>query len=203
MTMVEVIAIIATGILCVLCVICVVAAISSRSQARANSRAIKDIERSLSSFGDSIKQKTDQLIDHMDRQQIDDLQEQRLEFLEQEVLRLTELGIEAGAAAGAPEVSAEDPQEEPLDVPQMQDESDLPYEIQEIEEIEELDDEIELDDLFRELDAMSKAQPAPPQPQTQQPAPPQPVETKHHQGYNVGRSGKRYTAEELNMLIRE
>ena len=25
----------------------------------------------------------------------------------------------------------------------------------------------------------------------------------YHQGYNIGRSGKKYTAEELNMLIRE
>ena len=91
MTMVEIIAIITTGILCVLCVVCVIAVIGNQRQARANSKAIQDIEKSLSSFGDSIKSKTDQLIDHMDRQQVDELQTQRLEFLEQEVLRLSEL----------------------------------------------------------------------------------------------------------------
>ena len=27
--------------------------------------------------------------------------------------------------------------------------------------------------------------------------------TRYHQGYNIGRSGRKYTAEELNVLIRE
>ena len=102
MTMVEIIAIITTGILCVLCVVCIITLIGSQRQAKANSKAIKDIENSLSSFGDSIKAKTDQLIDHMDRQQVDELQTQRLEFLEQEVLRLSELEKNAAAAETAP-----------------------------------------------------------------------------------------------------
>ena len=54
------------------------------------------------------------------------------------------------------------------------------------------------------------AQEPPPQP-AQAPPPqavpeaPQPAlePTRYHQGYNIGRSGKKYTAEELNMLIRE
>lgn len=260
MTMIEIIAIITAGILCVLCVVCVIAVIGNQRQAKANSKAIKDIEKSLSSFGDSIKAKTDQLIDHMDRQQVDELQTQRLELLEQEVLRLTELEKTAAAAEAAPAdvpdapgaVSAPDGIYKPEEI----------YGLDEIEEIEEIDDEIELDDLFRELEAMGageddgpaeeqqipEPQPAapmkPPQPvpaapsqpvQPQEPAtdqmyaqmeqlmreqiqmqpvpaaPQEPVQpvpaalqpTRYHQGYNIGRSGKKYTAEELNMLIRE
>ena len=101
MTMVEIIAIITTGILCVLCVVCIITLIGSQRQAKANSKAIKDIENSLSSFGDSIKAKTDQLIDHMDRQQVDELQTQRLDLLEQSVLRLSELERKAEAAEAA------------------------------------------------------------------------------------------------------
>ena len=186
------------------------------------------------------KQKTDQLIDHIDRQQTDDLQEQRLELLEQELLRISRLEKELGAEAKTPVASAAD-----IDVMAAADSAgpvSEPDEIYSLEEIEELDDEIELDDLFRELAAMGEAeeeepqqkletlpQPAPqftspqPAPEPPQPAPVQPrpapqfippqpapeppqpslVQTRHHQGYNIGRSGKKYTAEELNMLIRE
>ena len=252
MTMVEIIAIITTGILCVLCVVCIIALIGNQRRAKANSKAIQDIEKSLSSFGDSIKSKTDQLIDHMERQQVDELQTQRLEFLEQEVLRLSELEKKAEAKTApadtsdtAGTVSAPDGIYKPEEL----------YGLDEIEEIEEIDDEIELDDLFRELEAMGaeevekpveeqkrqgpkpavqavpipqpvqpvqtapiepqlpdppvQSQPVPqaqPQPVPQappQPDTPAPQPTRYHQGYNIGRSGKKYTAEELNMLIRE
>ena len=277
MTMVEIIAIITTGILCVLCVVCIITLIGSQRQAKANSKAIKDIENSLSSFGDSIKAKTDQLIDHMDRQQVDELQTQRLELLEQEVLRLSEL-----------EKKTKEMESEQADIPDASSQVSapdgiyMPDEIEEaeIEEIEEIDDEIELDDIFRELEAMGAEeaekpaelqqrqepepdppqqavpatpvpqqaapapqqpaapplqpqeftsdqlyaqmeqlmreqiqlqaappppQPAPPRQPQPAPAPPEPAPepTRYHQGYNIGRSGKKYTAEELNMLIRE
>lgn len=238
MTMVEIIAIITTGILCVLCVVCIIVLIGSQRRAKANSKAIQDIEKSLSSFGDSIKSKTDQLIDHMDRQQVDELQTQRLEFLEQEVLRLSELEKKAAEAKTSPAdipdtagtVSAPDGVYKPEELYGLD-------EIEEIEEIEEIDDEIELDDLFRELEAMGAEEVEKPaeEPKRQEPQPavqavpiPQPVQpvqtapiepqlpdppvkpqpikpqpTRYHQGYNIGRSGKKYTAEELNLLIRE
>ena len=230
MTIVGIIAIIVMGILCILCVVCIAVILGNRRQASANNEAIRDIEKSLSSFGDSIKEQTGQLIEHLEQQQSSDYQERRLELLEEEVRRLSRF-----------------------------DEIDLPGDVGDAfnkpegpEEIEELDDDVELDDLLAELNALSNAlsseaqetsanpqpeqqvvkQPAPPpeqpaqqmatpqqpmQPQQvvqpQQPVQPQQVvqqpveevlkETRYHQGYNIGRSGRKYTAEELNLLIRE
>ncbi|MBR0455494.1 MAG: hypothetical protein IJJ01_02425 [Firmicutes bacterium] len=249
MTIVGIIAIIVMGILCILCVVCIAVILGNRRQARVNSEAIRDIEKSLSSVGDSIKEQTGQLIEQLGQQQSNDYQERRLELLEEEVRRLSRF-----------------------------DEIDLPDDVEDVfnkpeepEEIEELGDDVELEDLLRELnavaseeqEALESSQPAPqlaplqeqPAPQqTQQPAP-QPVwtpvpdvqpvqqmappvqpvqqmvpdvqpvqqmappvqpvqqpvqqaeevlgETRYHQGYNIGRSGRRYTAEELNLLIRE
>ena len=210
MTIVGIIAIVVMGILCILCVVCIAVILGNRRQASANNEAIRDIEKSLSSFGDSIKEQTGQLIEHLEQQQSNDNQERRLELLEEEVRRLSRF-----------------------------DEIDLPDDVEGVfnkpegpEEIEELGDDVELDDLLAELNALSNAlssetQEAPESPQTEQqptqqeqPAlpPEQPVqqmatpqqpaeeileETRYHQGYNIGRSGKRYTAEELNLLIRE
>ena len=200
MTMVEIIAIIAAGTLCVLCVLCIVALLSNKRQAKESSRAIKDIENSLGTFSASIQKQTDQLIDHIEKQQFDELQAQRLDLLEQEVLRLSELEQRSIDAAKASDSIAEtagtvsapsgvfQPQEaysrEPLDS-----EISGEYEgIEEIEEIEELDDEIELDDLFRELAAVNtvseedpsvlqQPQTPPPQQSAPQPTPPvQPVQ---------------------------
>ena len=226
MTIVGIIAIVVMGILCILCVVCIAVILGNRRQASANNEAIRDIEKSLSSFGDSIKEQTGQLIEHLEQQQSNDNQERRLELLEEEVRRLSRF-----------------------------DEIDLPDDVEGVfnkpegpEEIEELGDDVELDDLLAELNALSNAlssetQEAPESPkpvqqptQQEQPAlpPEQPVqqmttpqrpvqqqqtvqpqqvvqqpaeevleETRYHQGYNIGRSGKRYTAEELNLLIRE
>ena len=210
MTIVGIIAIVVMGILCILCVVCIAVILGNRRQASANNEAIRDIEKSLSSFGDSIKEQTGQLIEHLEQQQSNDYQERRIELLEEEVRRLSRF-----------------------------DEIDLPDDVEDVfnkpegpEEIEELGDDVELDDLLAELNALSNAlssekQEAPesPQPvqqptQQEQPAlpPEQPVqpqqvvqqpaeevleETRYHQGYNIGRSGRRYTAEELNLLIRE
>ena len=210
MTIVGIIAIVVMGILCILCVVCIAVILGNRRQASANNEAIRDIEKSLSSFGDSIKEQTGQLIEHLEQQQSNDYQERRIELLEEEVRRLSRF-----------------------------DEIDLPDDVEGVfnkpegpEEIEELGDDVELDDLLAELNALSNAlssekQEAPesPQPvqqptQQEQPAlpPEQPVqpqqvvqqpaeevleETRYHQGYNIGRSGRRYTAEELNLLIRE
>ena len=223
MTIVGIIAIIVMGILCILCVVCIAVILGNRRQASANNEAIRDIEKSLSSFGDSIKEQTGQLIEHLEQQQSNDYQERRLELLEEEVRRLSrfdeiDLPDDVGDAFNKPEGP---------------------------EEIEELDDDVELDDLLAELNALSNAlsseaqetsanpqpeqqvvkqpvqqmatpqQPMQPQQvvQPQQPVQPQQVvqqpaeevleETRYHQGYNIGRSGRRYTAEELNLLIRE
>lgn len=229
MTIVGIIAIIVMGILCILCVVCIGVILGNRRQANANNQAIRDIEKSLSSFGDSIKEQTGQLIEHLEQQQSNDYQERRLELLEEEVRRLSRF----------------DEIDLPDDVGDVFDKPERP------EEIEELDDDVELEALLRELEALSASeqevpeslqppvqppqtvqlqeqpvpqviqQPAPQviQPAVQQPVqqpiqPPQPSvqpqpaeevleETRHHQGYNIGRSGRRYTAEELNMLIRE
>ena len=89
MTIVGIIAIIVMGILCILCVVCIAVILGNRRQARANSEAIRDIEKSLSSFGDSIKEQTGQLIEHLEQQQSNDFQERRLELLEEEVRRLS------------------------------------------------------------------------------------------------------------------
>ena len=225
MTMIEIIAMIATGVLCVLCIICIVALSSSRSQAKENKRAIKDIRDSLGTFSDSINEKTDQLIERLEKQS-DDMNTRRLEALEEEVRHLSEVGKDVSVA----------------------DTAESPAEVEVFDDIEELSDEIELDDLFRELNSMEE--PAPkteakaviqkefdpiplpdpipaarpelkpvpaekPEPkpiQTSKPIPavqPEPQEekprkaTRHHQGYNIGRSGRKYTAEELNVLIRE
>ena len=234
MTIVGIIAIVVMGILCILCVVCIAVILGNRRQASANNDAIRDIEKSLSSFGDSIKEQTGQLIEHLEQQQSNDYQERRLELLEEEVRRLSRF-----------------------------DEIDLPDDVEGVfnkpegpEEIEELGDDVELDDLLAELNALSNAlssetqeapegpqpvqqpmqqpvqqptqqeQPAlpPEQPVLQMATPQQPVqqqqpvhpqqpvqqpaeevleETRYHQGYNIGRSGRRYTAEELNLLIRE
>ncbi len=200
MTIMEIIAIIATGVLCVLCVICIVALLSSKRQANENKKAIKDIENSLGTVGNSIKEKTDLLIEQLERQQSEEDNRRRLELLEEEIQQLTGYLEEAAAEQSAGE-SGED---------------------WSIEEIDDLGDEIELDDLFRELNAMTEQKQeelkAPPEPEpTPTPAPitepvmPQPApeptevrhETRYHQGYNIGRSGRKYTAEELNVLIRE
>jgi len=196
MTVMEIIAIIATGVLCVLCVICIVALLSSRRQATENMEAIQDIENSLSTVGDSIKEKTDQLIERLENQQFDEDNRRKLELLEEEIRQLT---------GYVEEVSAE----------QNAKESDENW------EIDELGDEIELDDLFRELNAMSEPKQEESQIQPQRkpepepeptPTPSEPIaqpmqevrqETRYHQGYNIGRSGRKYTAEELNVLIRE
>ena len=210
MTIVGIIAIVVMGILCILCVVCIAVILGNRRQASANNEAIRDIEKSLSSFGDSIKEQTGQLIEHLEQQQSNDNQERRLELLEEEVRRLSRFdGIDL-----------------PDDVEGVFNKPEGP------EEIEELGDDVELDDLLAELNALSNAlssetQEAPESPkpvqqptQQEQPAlpPEQPVqqmatpqqpaeeileETRYHQGYNIGRSGKRYTAEELNLLIRE
>ena len=199
MTMVQITAIIATGILGVLCIICIASVLRNERQTNENSRAIRDIEKSLNSFGDSIKEQTEQLIEHMEKQQPDEASERRLELLEEEIRQLTRLEEEAAAAAEA--------------LAAAEAEGDI-AEIEEIGEIEELDDEIELDDLFRELNAMTAESGPEPAPQLQpepaaQPAEPEtapeepPAPTRYHQGYNIGRSGRKYTAEELNVLIRE
>lgn len=214
MTTLELTAIIATGILCVLCVICIIALTGTRRQANENKKAIKDIRESIGTVGDSINEKTTQLIERLEKQQFDAENTQRLDALEAEIKQLSGAGDEFG-------------------------------------EIEELGDEIELDDLFRELSAMGEvgaeqpqAQPAPqPVPQPEPVLQPEPVpqaapvpaaepittaepipqaqpipqadpipqaraeeprkETRYHQGYDIGRSGRKYTAEELNVLIRE
>ena len=236
MTMVEMTAIIATGILCVLCIICIVAMLRNGRQTHENSKAIKDMEKSLSSFGDSIKEQTEQLIEHMEKQP-GETNDRRLDLLEVEIKQLSRLKEEAAAATetlAAAEVTGD---------------------LEEFGEIEELDDEIELDDLFMQLNAMEAAEPqeVPPQIPAEptpvpvepviQPVPatpvvqPMPVEpvvqpatvkpaaqsapanplpvapdpakeeprkpSRYHQGYNIGRSGRKYTAEELNLLIRE
>ena len=205
MTIVGIIAIIVMGILCILCVICIAVILGNRRQANANNEAIRDIEKSLSSFGDSIKEQTDQLIEHI-QQQASDSRERRLEVLEEEVRRLSRF--------------------DEIDLPD--DVEDVLHQSERPEEIEELGDDVEIDDLLEELNALSNtlssetqsvresAQPVQavqPQPPVQQPVQPQQVvqqpaeeileETRYHQGYNIGRSGRRYTAEELNMLIRE
>lgn len=236
MTMVEMTAIIATGILCVLCIICILSVIRNERQTHENSEAIKDMEKSLSSFGDSIKEQTEQLIEHMEKQPAE-TNERRFELLEEEIRQLSRLKEEAVAAA------------ETLAV------AEVTGDIEEFGEIEELDDEIELDDLFLQLNAMeaeepqevspqipveptpmpatpaeqpvpveSVVQPVPATPAAQpaaatpaaQPVPATPLPaapesakeeprkpSRYHQGYNIGRSGRKYTAEELNLLIRE
>ena len=199
MTTIEIIAMIATGVLCVLCIICVVALSSSKKQATENKKAIKDIGDSLGTFSESINQKTDQLIERLDKQQADEESVRRLEALEEEIRQLTAAEEEIANAVNAAEANA------------------AAEAIGEIGEIEELGDEIELDDLFRELQqAEPVIQPEPAQTVQPEPAPVpqpepatvQPVEeprkvTRYHQGYNIGRSGRKYTAEELNVLIRE
>ena len=144
MTMDQIIAIIATGVLCVLCVVWIASAVSNKKQIAANSKAIKDIEKSLSSFGDSIKVQTDKLIDHLEQQPSVEIQDRRLELLEEEIRLLSSY---KEAEQKKPEVSLELASE------------------QEVDEIEELDDEIELDDLLRELNeaAAKKEEPAPPE----------------------------------------
>ena len=226
MTLVEIIAIVATGILLILCVFCVFAVLRNERKSIENSEAIKDIEKNLSAFGDSIKEQTDQLIEHMGKQQSDGISNRRLEALEEEIRQLAAVE-EAAPAVPAPTVSAPVVTAPPeVAPPQIADISDSG-----LWEIEELDDEIEFDDLFRELEDMPteiSEEPVPPaaaepqipvQPQYEPPAAPQyepPVapqfepepETRleparYHQGYNIGRSGRKYTAEELNVLIRE
>lgn len=56
--------------------------------------------------------------------------------------------------------------------------------------IEEIDGEIDMDDLFMELGAEVKEEPE------------EPVPRRRHAGYNVGRSGKKYSAAELKQLIK-
>lgn len=239
MTMIEIIAMIATGVLCVLCVICIAALFSSKRQAKENKRAIKDIRDRLGTFGDSINEKTDQLFERLDKQQSDGIDERRLAALEEEIRQLAKVEEEIASAVSAAEAGAVAVEDDFI----------------ETDDIEELDDEIDLDDLFRELSAMSAAEPelgtaeefaeepvreplppiAQPEPAVQpqmavqqqiaaqtvnpetvfQPIQPQPVQqqelpeeqprkaTRYHQGYNIGRSGRKYTAEELNVLIRE
>ena len=240
MTMIEIIAMIATGVLCVLCVICIAALFSSKRQAKENKRAIKDIRDRLGTFGDSINEKTDQLFERLDKQQSDGIDERRLAALEEEIRQLAKVEEEIASAVSAAEAGVAAAEEDFI----------------ETGDIEELDDEIDLDDLFRELSAMSvvepeaeaeeepaaqpEREPLPPiaypepalqpqtavQPQTAaqtvnpetvfQPIQPEPVQqqqelpeeqprkaTRYHQGYNIGRSGRKYTAEELNVLIRE
>ena len=196
MTIMEIIAIIATGVLCVLCVICIAALLSSKRQANENKKAIKDIENSLGTVGNSIKEKTDLLIEQLEKQQSEEDNKRRLELLEEEIQQLTGYLEEAAAEQSAKE-SVED---------------------WEIEEIDDLGDEIELDDLFRELNAVTEqrqeeqqSEPLPEPAPVTEPVPPQSTpepmevrhETRYHQGYNIGRSGRKYTAEELNVLIRE
>lgn len=244
MTMIEIIAMIATGVLCVLCVICIAALFSSKRQAKENKRAIKDIRDRLGTFGDSINEKTDQLFERLDKQQSDGIDERRLEALEEEIRQLAKVEEEIASAVSAAEAGAVTVEDDFI----------------ETDDIEELDDEIDLDDLFRELSAMSAAEPElgtaeefaeepvrEPLPPIAQPEPavqpqmavpqqvipqqqeiqqqeiqqrpavqPQPMQTqqelpeeqprkatRYHQGYNIGRSGRKYTAEELNVLIRE
>ena len=244
MTMIEIIAMIATGVLCVLCVICIAALFSSKRQAKENKRAIKDIRDRLGTFGDSINEKTDQLFERLDKQQSDGIDERRLEALEKEIRQLAKVEEEIASAVSAAEAGAVAVEDDFI----------------ETDDIEELDDEIDLDDLFRELSAMSAAEPElenaeeyaaeparEPLPPIAQPEPavqpqmavpqqvipqqqeiqqqeiqqrpavqPQPMQTqqelpeeqprkatRYHQGYNIGRSGRKYTAEELNVLIRE
>lgn len=240
MTMIEIIAMIATGVLCVLCVICIAALFSSKRQAKENKRAIKDIRDRLGTFGDSINEKTDQLFERLDKQQSDGIDERRLAALEEEIRQLAKVEEEIASAVSVAEAGVAAAEEDFI----------------ETGDIEELDDEIDLDDLFRELSAMSvvepeaeaeeetaaqpEREPLPPiaypepalqpqtavQPQTAaqtvnpetvfQPIQPEPVQqqqelpeeqprkaTRYHQGYNIGRSGRKYTAEELNVLIRE
>ena len=91
MTMIEIIAMIATGVLCVLCVICIAALFSSKRQAKENKRAIKDIRDRLGTFGDSINEKTDQLFERLDKQQSDGIDERRLEALEKEIRQLAKV----------------------------------------------------------------------------------------------------------------
>lgn len=216
MTMIEIIAMIATGVLCVLCVICIAALFSSKRQAKENKRAIKDIRDRLGTFGDSINEKTDQLFERLDKQQSDGIDERRLAALEEEIRQLAKVEEEIASAVSAAETGVAAAEEDFI----------------ETGDIEELDDEINLDDLFRELSAMSVVEPeaeAEEEPAAQperEPLPPiaypepalqpQPVQqqqelpeeqprkaTRYHQGYNIGRSGRKYTAEELNVLIRE
>lgn len=216
MTMIEIIAMIATGVLCVLCVICIAALFSSKRQAKENKRAIKDIRDRLGTFGDSINEKTDQLFERLDKQQSDGIDERRLAALEEEIRQLAKVEEEIASAVSAAEAGVAAAEEDFI----------------ETGDIEELDDEIDLDDLFRELSAMSVVEPeaeAEEEPAAQperEPLPPiaypepaiqpQPVQhqqelpeeqprkaTRYHQGYNIGRSGRKYTAEELNVLIRE
>ena len=218
MTLVEIIAMVATGILVILCIFCVAAVIRNEQKSIENSKAIKDIEKSLSAFGDSIKEQTDQLIEHMGKQQPDGASDRRLEALEEEIRQLA-AAEETAPAAASPAVPAPTVVAPPeITPPQAADISDSG-----LWEIEELDDEIEFDDLFRELEAMpteTPEEPAPPaaadpqvpvqpqipvQPQyAPEPEPELRLEpTRYHQGYNIGRSGRKYTAEELNVLIRE
>ena len=240
MTLIEIIAMIATGVLCVLCVICIAALFSSKRQAKENKRAIKDIRDRLGTFGDSINEKTDQLFERLDKQQSDGIDERRLAALEEEIRQLAKVEEEIASAVSVAEAGVAAAEEDFI----------------ETGDIEELDDEIDLDDLFRELSVMSvvepeaeaeeepaaqpEREPLPPiaypepalqpqtavQPQTAaqtvnpetvfQPIQPEPVQqqqelpeeqprkaTRYHQGYNIGRSGRKYTAEELNVLIRE
>lgn len=63
-------------------------------------------------------------------------------------------------------------------------------------EIEEIDDEIDLDNLFMELSETAEKKPEEPE------EPEEPAPRRRHAGYNIGRSGKKYSAAELKQLIR-
>ena len=155
MTIVGIIAIIVMGILCILCVVCIAVILGNRRQARANSEAIRDIEKSLSSVGDSIKEQTGQLIEQLGQQQSNDYQERRLELLEEEVRRLSRLD----------EIDFPDDVEGVFNKPE------------EPEEIEELGDDVELEELLRELNALASGEQE--EPEITQPMP-QPVPQRQH-----------------------
>lgn len=225
MTITMIITIVAIIVFGGFCVLCIKGLSDNRKDIKETGAKIENIEKNVGSVGEIVAQKTDMIARRLD------VQESRQIEIEQQVRMLAEQVAMSRQAVSDVQESAAPSSEEFSGIEDIDDEIDLDEllaELQETEPVKQEQAKSRQTSSISEPQPMPQPQPvqltvpqpapimseAPqPQPQpVQQPQPAQPQQPaeeniqddyKGYIGYNIGKSGKRYTPAELNSLIKE